>query len=276
MLGFFVGGLLVIAALTWRLRGAVAPVDSTESTDPADPARAIEHGQSAAAGSGSRTLSAEPGAQATQTPPAEIATPATHTSLPLLDVAPGATPLLQGHDMADPCAPIGEPTIPAGYTTVTTSDITVAWSPSASATGGASDILHAQLHAGVGCVPPWFNEGSAMYFDARVPLLEWLRLFRARDATDLAELQDRGFAELSAERAHRMYALALAMVLFAIEQSNGEGLRPIIRAALAAGRSSPRTSRELWDRLFPGADNRVVQTSLARAVRRRARRRARR
>src|SRR5258706_549503 len=40
------------------------------------------------------------------------------------------------------------------------------------------EVMHAQLHAAVGCLPVWFNEGTAMYFAGAVPALEWLKLLR--------------------------------------------------------------------------------------------------
>lgn len=125
------------------------------------------------------------------------------------------------------------------------------------------EVMHAQLHTGAGCIPAWFNEGSAMYFAGEVPVLEWLGWLRARDGVGLAGLHGPGFTEMTADRAGRAYAISLAMVLFAIEQAHGEGIQPAVRAALAAGRGSPRASLELWDRLFPGADERAVQDLLA-------------
>jgi hypothetical protein len=125
------------------------------------------------------------------------------------------------------------------------------------------EVLHAQLHAAVGCVPAWFNEGTAMYFAGAVPALEWLKLLRTHDNLDLASVQSSVFVEMPADRAGRAYAISLAMVLFAIESSQGEGVQPAIRAAQAAKRDSPRAGLELWDRMFPGADDRAVLDMLA-------------
>jgi hypothetical protein len=125
------------------------------------------------------------------------------------------------------------------------------------------EVMHAQLHTGAGCIPAWFNEGSAMYFAGEVPVLEWLGWLRARDGVGLAGLHGPGFTEMTADRAGRAYAISLAMVLFAIAQAHGEGIQPAVRAAVAARQGSPRASLELWDRLFPGADDRAVQDLLA-------------
>jgi hypothetical protein len=313
-----IGGLVVIAALVWWLRHAVEPGEPAGKLPP-------------------------PAATTARAPRSPLPLPQ-----PLPRVAP-TTPLyrpeLRGHDMTDPCTPVSEPEIPAGYTTITANDITVAWSPRTPATPDPSDIalratsvaylvtgileeaaaltgtvrrdsltvvvyppaefvaltgappwasgaydgairlpavprselgvsittlrheaMHAQLHAAVGCAPVWFHEGSAMYFAGQVPVLEWLSLLRAHDDLDLTGLQGRVLAEMSADRAARAYAVSLAMVLFAIEHAGGEGIQPAVHAALAAGRGSPLASLELWDRLFPGADNRAVQDLLARKL----------
>lgn len=125
------------------------------------------------------------------------------------------------------------------------------------------EVLHAQLHAAVGCVPAWFNEGTAMYFAGAVPALEWLKLLRTHDGLDLASLQGSVFLEMPADRASRAYAISLAMVLFAIESSQGEGIQPAVRAVQAAMRGSPRAGLELWDRMFPRVDDRTVLDMLA-------------
>jgi hypothetical protein len=313
-----IGGLVMIAVLAWWLRHAVEPDEPT----------------------------AEPLASH---PPPAASTARAPRSLPPLPTVPQLTPAprpeLRGHDMADPCTPVGELVIPMGYTTVTANDITVAWSPGVPATPGPSDIalratsvahlvtgiieeataltgavrrepltvvvypatefmamtgtsawasgaydgairlpavprselgisvttlrhevMHALLHAGVGCVPAWFNEGSAMYFAGEVPVLEWLSLLRAHSSLDLIGLQAPVFPEMSSDRAGQAYATSLAMVLFAIEHGGGEGLQPAVRAAIAAVQSSPRASLELWDRLVPGADDHAVKDLLARKL----------
>lgn len=319
-----IGGVCVLAALSWWLRSAVVSDEHIDSGQPAAPASVPEAPQTDRTG------------RVPQTPPQAVAV-ALSPPLP--------RPALHGHDMSDPCEPVREPAIPADYTTITANDITVAWSPAIPATTGPADIslratsvaylvsgildeaaaftgtfrrgslavvvypaadfvartgvpawaggayddavrvpaipnsdlgvsigalrhevMHAQMHAAVGCIPAWLNEGSAMYFAGSAPALEWLSLLRAHDVLDFTGLQGAGFTEMPADRARRMYAFSLAMVLFAIEHLPGDGVQPLVRAAQAAGRSSPRASLELWDRLFPGADNRVVQDSLARKL----------
>jgi len=313
-------GLLAIAALTWWLRTAI---ESDEADAP-------------------RTVGASPAA-----PPAPAEpTRAPRAALPLPAMAPGAPPPrpeLHGHDMADPCKPVGEPSIPADYTTLTASDITVAWSPKTPAGASAGlhatsvayltagvleeaaaltgtqrlgsltvvvyprdefkaltgvplwadgvydgavrlpmapyselgisigalrhEAMHAQLHAGVGCIPAWFNEGSAMHFaGGDVPVREWVRWLRAHDSLDLAELEGPTFSKMSDARADRLYALSLAMVMFAVDHARGDGLLPAVRTALALAQRSPGGSLELWERLVPGADQRTLQDWIARRL----------
>jgi hypothetical protein len=316
-----IGGLCVVAALAWWLRSAV---ESDEPASVAPPA----------------ALAPVP-----DTPPTDRTARVPQSPPPAVAVAlspPLPRPALHGHDMVDPCEPVGDPAIPAEYTTITANDITVAWSPETPAITGPTDIslratsvaylvsgildeaaaftgtfrrgslavvvypagdfvkrtgvpawaggaydgavrvpaipnsdlgvsisalrhevMHAQMHAAVGCIPAWFNEGAAMYFAGGVPVLEWLSLLRAHDVLDFTGLQGSGFTEMPADRARRMYAFSLAMVLFAIEHLPGDGIQPLVRAAQTAGRSSPRAALELWEKLFPGADNRVVQDLLA-------------
>ncbi|MFT3698739.1 MAG: hypothetical protein QM831_36670 [Kofleriaceae bacterium] len=36
------------------------------------------------------------------------------------------------------------------------------------------EAMHAQLHAGAGCIPAWLDEGLAQQFGHSVPVDEWL------------------------------------------------------------------------------------------------------
>jgi hypothetical protein len=126
------------------------------------------------------------------------------------------------------------------------------------------ELLHAQLHTAVGCVPAWLNEGLAMYSSGPPPLARWLRMLRSPDAYDLGELAVPSFAVLPTERAERAYAESLAMIVFLIERSGEAGLL----SALAALRASPSAAARaaLWDRLYPGTGHRQLLDALARKL----------
>jgi hypothetical protein len=125
------------------------------------------------------------------------------------------------------------------------------------------EVMHAQLHAAIGCMPAWLDEGLAMYFDAAAPSRAWVRMVRAPDDYDLGAVFGRGFIALSGDRAERAYAESLAMVAFMV----AHGGEAAVRAALVTLRELPPASRRagpgLWDRLYPGASHRVVLDALA-------------
>ncbi len=128
------------------------------------------------------------------------------------------------------------------------------------------EIMHAQLHTAVGCMPAWLNEGLAMYFDASPPLRDWLAMLRGSDSFDRTQLQGPTLVKLSAEAAQRAYAESLAMIIFAVEHGGEASLKTAVQTLRAALRESPRAGLELWDRLYPGASRSVVLDSLARKM----------
>src|SRR6185295_10507347 len=81
------------------------------------------------------------------------------------------------------------------------------------------ELIHAQLHATVGCMPSWLNEGLAMYFAGAPPIRTWLRMLRNPDGFDLATLEVPSFAAMPDDRAERAYAESLAMIVFIVERS---------------------------------------------------------
>jgi len=118
------------------------------------------------------------------------------------------------------------------------------------------EVMHAQLHVGAGCMPSWFNEGVAMYFAGPPPLREWLAMLRTPEAFDLQTLRRPAIDDAASERANRLYAQSLAMVVFVAEHSPATGVRDAVQMLHSA-----RT--DLWEQLCPRATDRTVLDALA-------------
>lgn len=129
------------------------------------------------------------------------------------------------------------------------------------------EVMHAQLHAAVGCMPVWFNEGAAMYFAGTAPAREWIELLRAAPPLDLGLLEGPSLDERATPQVDRLYAQSLAMLLLAAERSGGgSSLAPAVLSLSDANRGSPREGREVWSRLAPRADHTAVLDALARRI----------
>jgi len=131
------------------------------------------------------------------------------------------------------------------------------------------EVMHAQLHAAVGCMPVWLNEGAAMYFAGPPPAREWLELLRARPPLELAFLEAPALDEHAASRVDRIYAQSLAMVLFDLDRAGGAlgpTLGPTLISLADANRASPQAGLALWSRLHPGTDHGPVLDALARRI----------
>jgi hypothetical protein len=123
------------------------------------------------------------------------------------------------------------------------------------------ELIHAQLHSTVGCMPSWLNEGLAMYFAGAPPIRTWLRMLRNPDGFDLATLEVPTFAAMLDERAERAYAESLAMIVFIVERSGEAGLRAAVQSLRTV-----RPDRSVWDRLYPGTGHRALLDMLARKI----------
>ena len=128
------------------------------------------------------------------------------------------------------------------------------------------EVMHAQLHATVGCMPVWFNEGAAMYFAGTAPAREWIEMLRAPAPLELGLLEAPALDERAGSRVDRVYAQSLAMVLFHVGRAGALGLGPAVAALSEANRTSPREGQALWSRLHPGADHTAVLDALARRI----------
>ncbi|HEU0034837.1 MAG TPA: hypothetical protein VFQ53_29635 [Kofleriaceae bacterium] len=124
------------------------------------------------------------------------------------------------------------------------------------------EIMHAQLHAAVGCMPAWFNEGIAMYFGDPPPVHEWLAMLRERDVFDLDTLQRPVIDEkLARDAATRAYARSLAMVMYLVEHGGEASLGKAVQTVLDSHTDAPRLA--VWNRLYPRVDSRAVLDTLA-------------
>jgi hypothetical protein len=128
------------------------------------------------------------------------------------------------------------------------------------------EVMHAQLHAAVGCMPVWFNEGAAMYFAGTAPVHDWLEMLRAPAPLELALLEAPALDEHATARVDRVYAQSLAMMMLAAERFGGPGLQPAVLAMSDANRASPRDGHALWSRLHPAIDHAAVRDSLSRRI----------
>ena len=121
------------------------------------------------------------------------------------------------------------------------------------------EVMHAQLHAAVGCMPAWFNEGLAMYFAGNAPITEWLAQIRHPEPLEVATLSAPTIDEQRPEIALRLYAQSFAMIMYIAERGGETGLRAAVQTAHAG-------EKALWDRLAPAVDERAVTDVLARRL----------
>jgi hypothetical protein len=117
------------------------------------------------------------------------------------------------------------------------------------------EIMHAQLHAGVGCMPMWLNEGLASWFAHEMRIPSWFRMLREHRVLDPAELVA-GVNSRDANGAPLAYAQSLEMVMYA--QDHLGGTDALLRAYIATG-----DPEHAWQKLFRDADSQVLLDDLA-------------
>jgi hypothetical protein len=125
------------------------------------------------------------------------------------------------------------------------------------------ELMHAQLHVAVGCMPAWFNEGVAMYYQGVPPVRTWLRLLRGPDSVDMDSFRTPSYVLLPGERAEVAYGESLAMIVYLVEHAGDIGIKNAIQSLRAANRETPRGGLDLWNRLYPGIGHRAVLDTLA-------------
>jgi len=131
------------------------------------------------------------------------------------------------------------------------------------------EIMHAQIHATVGCVPRWLHEGLATYFGGVPPVKEWFAMLRSGEPFDIATLHDPTVFDPVHPGAARMYGVAAAMVVYIVQEGGGEHALPVVvRAAKAVDQRGRRriASSQLWHALYPGAGYREVLDRLAERI----------
>jgi hypothetical protein len=129
------------------------------------------------------------------------------------------------------------------------------------------ELMHAQLHAGVGCTPFWLNEGAAMQFGGKPPQREWIRILRERRLIDPDSLEGGTFEELSTSDLDVAYGQSLAMVLFMTARRGAIGIAEALRELDVAATQPLRPGRQgLWARLYPSVGRREIADSLAQRI----------
>jgi len=111
------------------------------------------------------------------------------------------------------------------------------------------ELMHAQLHAAVGCMPFWLNEGLAQYSEGAVPVRDWMTMLRTAEPFDLATLGAPVVFDLPTANVTRMYSVSLVMIVALTEHGGEVALRNLVR--IAASVDSAPAAIELWDRVAP-------------------------
>ena len=124
------------------------------------------------------------------------------------------------------------------------------------------EVMHAQLHATVGCMPAWFDEGLAMYFSGAPRTREWIKMLRAPEALEMRWLEQSTLEDVDPDRVSWVYAQSLAMLLYVIDRAGEVGLRDAVQTVHFAGADA----RKLWEKLYPGTGDRQVLDALARKM----------
>lgn len=126
------------------------------------------------------------------------------------------------------------------------------------------EVMHAQLHAAAGCMPAWFNEGTAQYFSGRPSGAAWIKMLREHADFDLDALSVPTIVESPKEDAERLYAQSLAMVLYVVDRSGEDSLQDIVQELQDNGALDRRQhAKQLWRALHPNIDARAIRASLA-------------
>jgi hypothetical protein len=127
------------------------------------------------------------------------------------------------------------------------------------------EVMHAQLHAGVGCIPVWLNEGIASWYASDLSLGALLALLRDRDLLDLSVLEARTFETLGTADALRAYWQSVVMLAYAIDHGDGASLASVVHRIGSLGADEPMRLAA-WRRWFSGVDQSAVLDAFERRV----------
>jgi hypothetical protein len=126
------------------------------------------------------------------------------------------------------------------------------------------EVMHAQIHAAIGCVPFWFNEGLANYLAGMTSPREWAAMVRTGEPFDLRLLRDPEVFEVKTETAARMYGVSTAMIAFLVHRGGEVALREAVRIAQSA--DSRERALDLWQQIAPNVDYRAILDDVAQHV----------
>jgi hypothetical protein len=126
------------------------------------------------------------------------------------------------------------------------------------------EVMHAELHAGAGCMPIWFNEGMAMRFAHEIPKAEWFGMLRERRTLDLASLSSPSIRESQPPEVGIVYAQSLAMVLYVEDHGSLVWVTHDLRSA--GWREAEPNARTLWSRLYPTVTSDDLLASLGKRI----------
>ena len=129
------------------------------------------------------------------------------------------------------------------------------------------EVMHAQLHSGVGCMPAWFNEGAAQHFAGRPPVATWISILREGAPFSFDALSVPTITDAPKEDAPLLYAQSLAMLLFVVDRTTERTLADVVHALHEIEQPDPQLrARALWKTLAPAASAADVRVSLARRL----------
>jgi hypothetical protein len=118
------------------------------------------------------------------------------------------------------------------------------------------ELMHAQIHAAIGCTPIWLNEGAAQYFANLAPDRTWFRMLKSHTGLDPRELAVATIDEVHADTTVA-YAQSLAMLLYAF--AHGDSLSDVLHDKRGAW-------TDLWARRYPDATEHDILDAVAHRV----------
>ena len=118
------------------------------------------------------------------------------------------------------------------------------------------ELVHAQLHVTIGCMPIWLNEGVAQFFANTPQTNAWLHMLKGKPPIEPGDMQVATVDEVKAEPLD-VYAQSLAMVLYMF--ARGDSLADVVH-----DRRGPWM--DLWARRYATASEHDVLDAVARRV----------
>ena len=124
------------------------------------------------------------------------------------------------------------------------------------------EVMHAQLHTAIGCMPTWFDEGIATYFGGETDIHALLGLLRDGDLYDVDALAASSLQDVAPKESSRVYAQSLVMVMYALAHHDG-----LLHTLVALYRAAPDGRRaRIWARWFPDAGTTALVDFLGRRL----------